>query len=131
MRLIGNVTRDPEVKYLQSGTAVCDLGIAVNERFKNRAGEWEDKVTFVDVTFFARTAEVAGEYVSKGMQLYVAGRLQLDQWEKDGKKFSKLKVVGDSMQMLGGKPQGERQEERPQQQRQSKPEPKPEIDTFF
>jgi single-strand DNA-binding protein len=101
--LLGNLTRDVEVRYLQSGMAVTDIGMAVNDRRKNQSGEWVDEVTFVDVTLWGRTAEVAGEYLSKGSPVLIEGRLKLDQWEKDGQKHSKLKVIGERMQMVGGK----------------------------
>lgn len=111
VNIIGNITRDVEVKYLQSGTAVTELGVAINERVK-RKDEWVDETTFVDVTLFGRTAEVAGEYLAKGAPVLIVGKLRLDQWEKDGQKRSKLKVVGDSMQMLGGKAKSEPEPER-------------------
>ena len=102
--LLGNLTRDVEVRYLQSGMAVTDIGIAVNDRRKNQqTGEWIEEVTFVDVTLWGRTAEVAGEYLGKGSPILIEGRLKLDQWEKDGQKHSKLKVVGERMQMVGSK----------------------------
>jgi len=101
--LMGNLTRDVEVRYLQSGMAVTDIGIAVNDRRKNQSGEWVEEVTFVDVTLWGRTAEVAGEYLGKGAPIFIEGRLKLDQWEKDGQKHSKLKVIGERMQMVGGK----------------------------
>lgn len=101
--LLGNVTRDPELRYISSGTAVTDIGLAVNDRRKNAQGEWVEETTFVDVTLWGRTAEVAGEYVSKGSPLLIEGRLKLDQWEKDGKKNSKLRVVCDRMQLLGAR----------------------------
>src|SRR5262245_14088299 len=101
--LMGNLTRDVEVRYLQSGMAVADIGIAVNDRRKNQQGEWVEEVTFVDVTLWGRTAEVAGEYLSKGSPIFIEGRLKLDQWEKEGQKHSKLKVIGERMQMVGGK----------------------------
>lgn len=109
--LIGNCTRDVETKYLQSGTAVCDVGLAVNERVK-RGEEWVDEAVFVDVTCFGKTAEVAGQYLSKGAPVAFQGRLKLDQWEKDGEKRSKLKVVADKLQLLGGKPR--ESQERPE-----------------
>ena len=99
--LVGNLTRDPQVRYIPSGTAVCDIGLAVNDRVKTAAGEWVDQVTFIDVTLWARTAEVASEYLSKGSPVLIEGRLKLDTWEKDGEKKSKLRVVCDRMQMLG------------------------------
>ena len=101
--LMGNITRDFEVKYLQSGMAVTEIGLAVNDRRKNQAGEWVEEVTFVDITLWGRTAEVAGEYLTKGSPVLIEGRLKLDQWEADGQKRSKLKVVGERMQMLGGR----------------------------
>jgi single-strand DNA-binding protein len=77
--------------------------MAVNDRRKNQAGEWIDETTFVDVTLWGRTAEVAGQYLSKGSSLLIEGRLKLDTWETDGQKRSKLRVVADRMQMLGGR----------------------------
>jgi single-strand DNA-binding protein len=101
--LLGNLTRDVEVRYLQSGTAVADVGMAVNDRRKGQNGEWIDETTFVDVTLWGRTAEVAGEYLSKGSPLLVEGRLKYDTWEKDGQKRSKLSVVCERMQMVGSR----------------------------
>ncbi len=105
--LMGNITRNPEVRYLPSGTAVCDIGVAVNDRRKSQSGEWVEETTFVDVTLWGRTAEVCGEYLSKGSPILVEGRLKLDTWESDGQKRSKLKVIGERMQMLGKRPQNE------------------------
>ena len=104
--LIGNVTRDPELRYIPSGTAVTDVGLAVNDRRKGANGEWIEETTFVDVTLWGRTAEVANEYLSKGSPVLIEGRLKLDSWEKDGQKRSKLKVIGERMQMLGGRDGG-------------------------
>jgi single-strand DNA-binding protein len=98
--LLGNITRDFEIKYLQSGTAVTEITLALNDRYKSQSGEWVEEVTFVDVTLWGRTAEVAGEYLSKGSPVLVEGRLKLDRWEKDGQKHSKLRVTCDRMQML-------------------------------
>jgi single-strand DNA-binding protein len=104
--LVGNLTRDPQLKYLPSGTPVCEIGLAVSERIKNANGEWVDQPLFVDITLWNRTAEVASEYLSKGAPVLIEGRLKLDTWETDGQKRSKLKVIGDRMQMLGSR-QGE------------------------
>ena len=101
--LVGNLTREVELKYLQSGTAVTEIGLAINDRRKNQQGEWVDEPVFVDVTLWGRTAEIASEYLSKGSSILIEGRLKYDQWEKDGQKRSKLRVVGEVMQMLGGK----------------------------
>lgn len=101
--LMGNVTRDPELRYISNGTAVTEIGLAINDRRKSASGEWVEETTFVDVTLWGRTAEIAGEYVTKGSPLLVEGRLKLDTWEKDGKKNSKLRVVGDRMHLIGTK----------------------------
>jgi len=99
--LLGNVTRDPELRYVSNGTPVTEIGLAVNNRRKGPNGEWVDETTFVDVTFWSRDAEIAGEYVTKGSPLMIEGRLKLDTWEKDGKKNSKLRVVGEKLVLLG------------------------------
>ncbi len=101
--LLGNVTRDPELKYISTGTAVTEIGLAVNDRRKGPNGDWIEETTFVDVTLWGRTAEIASEYLSKGAPVLIEGRLKLDTWEKDGKKNSKLRVVGERMQLLGSK----------------------------
>ena len=111
--LLGNLTRDVEVRHLQSGMAVTDIGLAVNDRRKNQAGEWIEEPTFVDVTLWGRTAEVAGEYLKKGSPILLEGRLKLDTWESDGQKRSKLKVVGERMQMLGGQSKKAADDEQP------------------
>ena len=104
--LVGNLTRDVDLRYTSGGTAVTDVGLAVNDRRKGQNGEWVDETTFVDVTLWGRQAEVASEYLSKGAPVLIEGRLKLDTWETDGQKRSKLKVVGDRMQMLGGRSGG-------------------------
>ncbi len=104
--LMGNVTRDPELRYLASGSAVCELGMAMNRRYKDKDGKSVDETTFVDVTLWSRTAEIAGEYLTKGSPVLIEGHLKLDSWEKDGKKNYKLKVVGDTMQLLSTRGQG-------------------------
>src|SRR3974390_1602232 len=86
--------------------AVTDVGLAVNDRRKTATGEWVEEVTFVDVTLWGRTAETVSEYLTKGSPVLIEGRLKLDTWEKDGQKRSKLKVVGERMQMVGGKTGG-------------------------
>jgi len=103
--LVGNLTRDVELKYTQGGTAVTEVTLAVNDRKKNQSGEWVEETTFVDVTLWARTAEVASEYLSKGSPMLIEGRLRLDRWDdkETGKGRSKLAVTGERMQMLGGR----------------------------
>ncbi|MDR1493483.1 MAG: single-stranded DNA-binding protein [Planctomycetaceae bacterium] len=104
--LLGNLTRDPELRYTPTGLAVTDVGLAVNDRRKGQNGEWIDEVTFVDITIWGRTAEVVSEYCSKGKPLLVEGRLKLDSWETDGQKKSKLKVIGEKVQLLGSRDGG-------------------------
>src|SRR5689334_22368427 len=100
--LVGNLTRDPELRYIPSGMAVSDIGLAVNDRVK-RGDQWVDEATFIDITLWGRTAEIANEYLSKGSPVLIEGRLKLDRWEKDGQKHSKLKVIGERLQMLGSR----------------------------
>jgi single-strand DNA-binding protein len=104
--LLGNLVRDIELRYTNSKLAVCQNAIAVNERRKNAAGEWVDETSFVDVTFFGRTAEVVAEYLGKGSPIFVEGRLKQDTWEKDGQKRSKLYVIVDRMQLIGARGDG-------------------------
>jgi single-strand DNA-binding protein len=101
--LVGNLTRDPELRYIPSGTAVTEIGLAINDRRKGPNGDWIEETTFVEVTLWARQAEVASEYLTKGSSVLIEGRLKLDTWEKDGKKNYKLRVIGERMQMLGSK----------------------------
>lgn len=105
--LVGRLTRDVELKCTQTGTPVTDVGLAVTDRRKTANGDWIDEPMFVDVTFWGRTAEVASEYLSKGAPVLIEGRLKLDQWETDGQKRSKLRVVCERMQMLGSRGSGD------------------------
>jgi single-strand DNA-binding protein len=106
--LLGNLTRDPEVRYTPKGSAVCDLGLAVNRAYTLDSGEKREEVTFVDVVLWARLAEIAGEYLKKGRPVFIEGRLQLDTWDDktSGQKRSKLRVIGETMQLLGSRPGG-------------------------
>ncbi len=103
--LMGNITRDLETRYTPKGTAVLDVGMAINRVTKTDSGEKREEVTFVDITLWGRTAEVVAEYCKKGSPLYVEGRLTLDQWEDKatGQKRSKIKVIGETIQLLGTK----------------------------
>ena len=100
--LMGHLTRDPEMRYTPNNTAVCNIGLAVNRKWKNQqTGEQQEEVTFVDCTAFGRTGEVVHEYMAKGRPLFVEGRLKLDQWQdKDGNNRSKLKVIAESIQFI-------------------------------
>lgn len=105
--LIGNLTRDPEVRYTPKGTAVADIGLAINRYFQNDNGERQEETTFVDVTLWGKQAELAQQYLGKGRPVYIEGRLQLDSWQdKDGQKRNKLKIVCDNMQFLGSRDGG-------------------------
>lgn len=105
--LMGNLTRNPEIRYTPSGTAVADLGLAINENFKNKAGETVEQTCFVDVVVWGRQAETSAEYLHKGSPVFVEGRLQLDQWEsQQGEKRSKLRVRADRVQFLGAPGKG-------------------------
>ncbi|MCB1209145.1 MAG: single-stranded DNA-binding protein [Verrucomicrobiales bacterium] len=108
--LIGNLTRDPEVRYTPKGTAVCDIGLAVNRVYSTDAGERQEEVTFLDVTLWGRQAEIAQQYLVKGRPVFIEGRLQMDTWEdkQTGQRRSKIKIVGEGMQLLGSR--GERDE---------------------
>ena len=103
--LMGNLTRDPEIKYTPKGTAIADIGLAVNRNYTTDSGEKREEVTFVDVTLWGRVAEIVGEYCKKGRPLFVEGRLQLDTWDdkQTGQKRSKLKVIGENIQLLGSR----------------------------
>ncbi len=107
--LIGNLTRDPEVRYTPKGTAVAEIGLAVNRIYSGEDGEKKEETTFVDVTLWARQAEIAGQYLKKGRPVFIEGRLQLDTWDdkQTGQKRSKLRVVSESIQLLGSRQDGE------------------------
>jgi single-strand DNA-binding protein len=106
--LMGNCTRDPEVRYTPKGTAVAEIGLAVNRVYTADNGEKREETTFVDVTLWGRQAEIAGEYLKKGRPVFIEGRLQMDTWDdkQTGQKRSKLKVVAEGMQLLGSRPEG-------------------------
>jgi single-strand DNA-binding protein len=106
--LIGNLTRDPEIRYTPKGQAVTDIGLAVNRVYSTESGEKREEVTFIDITLWGRTAEVVHQYCKKGRPLFVEGRLQLDTWDdkQTGQKRSKLKVIGDGIQLLGSRESG-------------------------
>lgn len=101
--LVGNLTRDPELRYTPKGTAIAKIGLAVNRVWTNDAGEKKEEVTFVDVDVFGRTAENVGQYMRKGRPILIEGRLRLDQWDdkQTGQKRSKLGVVAETVQFLG------------------------------
>ena len=122
--LMGNLTRDPEVRYTPKGTALATIGLAVNRNWTNEAGEKKEEVTFVDVEVWGRQAETIGQYLSKGRPIFVEGRLKLDQWDdkESGQKRSKLKVVCENFQFIGAPKGGAEVSDQPPAQR-SAPRP--------
>lgn len=101
--LMGNLTRDPEVRFTPKGTAVANLGLAVNRNYTTETGEVKEEVVYVDIELWGRQAELAGQYLSKGRPVFVEGRLRMDTWDdkETGQKRSRLRVVGERIQFLG------------------------------
>ena len=130
--LIGNLTRDPELRYTPKGTAVADIALAINRVWNNEQNQRQEETTFVDITLWGRQAELAQQYLTKGRGAYIEGRLQMDTWDdkQTGQKRSKLKVVAESLQFLpdgkggsgGGSPQSGPQAARAPEQRSGPPQ---------
>ena len=138
--LVGTCGQDPEVKYLSNGNAVTNLSLATSEQWKDKqSGEKKEKTEWHRVVIFGKVAEIAGEYLRKGSQVYIEGKLQTREWEKDGIKRYSTEIVVDmqgTMQLLGGKSSGDggkqqapRQQQEPQRQ-QSAPQPAADFDSF-
>ncbi len=100
--LMGNLTRDPELRYTPGGAAVCEFSIAINRSYTSKTGEKKDEVTYLDIVAWARQAEICAEYLKKGRPVFVEGRLTQDRWEQDGQKRSRIRVTADRVQFLGG-----------------------------
>jgi single-strand DNA-binding protein len=118
--IVGNLTRDVEMRYTQGGLAIAEVGLAVNDRVK-KGDQWEEETSFFDVTIFGRTAEIANEYLSRGSSVLIDGRLKQDRWEQEGQKRSKVKIICDKMVLVGspgGGSQGGGQQNRGQQRQQ-------------
>ena len=131
--LIGNLTKDPEVRYTPSGSAVSDIRMAVSRKFKMANGQEKEETCFVSVTVWGRQAETAGEYLRKGSPVFIEGRLKLDEWEKDGQKQSRLGVVAERVQFLSSPRRGEVGDAPPSSERRDKSAPpaaakEPEVD---
>jgi len=100
--IIGNLGRDPELRYTPQGTAVCDFSVAVNDRKRDKAGEWQDVTTWFKITFWGKQAENASKYLTKGKPIYVEGRLQTEEWtDRDGNNRFTLAIQGSDMHFLG------------------------------
>lgn len=139
--LVGTCGQDPEVKYLSNGNAVTNLSLATSEQWKDKqSGEKKEKTEWHRVVIFGKVAEIAGEYLRKGSQVYIEGKLQTREWEKDGIKRYSTEIVVDmqgAMQLLGGKPSGDggqqqapRQQQQAPQRQQQAPNPAPDFDSF-
>jgi single-strand DNA-binding protein len=123
--LIGNCTRDPELRYTPKGTPVAELDIAVNRTYSGDDGEKKEEVTYISITLWARLAELAGQYLRKGSPLFIEGRLQLDTWDdkQTGQKRSRLRIVGENLQLLGQRPSAETASSGPPRPPATRPEP--------
>lgn len=121
--IAGNLTRDPELRATQSGTAVLSFGIAVNDRRKNASGQWEDVPNFFECVTFGNRATALSDILTKGMKVAVAGKLHYSSWEKDGQKHSKVDIIAQEIELMQNrKPQQEQpQQYQPQMQSQYQP----------
>ena len=139
--LVGSCGQDPEIKYLPNGNAVCNLSLATSEQWTDKqTNQKVEKTEWHRVSLFGKVAEIAGEYLRKGSQVYIEGKLQTREWEKDGIKRYTTEIVVDmrgTMQLLGGKPDGGNSQPKPQQQSRPspssaapKPQPAPDFDSF-
>ena len=125
--LIGNLTRDPELRYTPQGSAICDLGLAINRQYTTNDGVKKEEVCFVDITAWGRQAETCNRFVKKGSQIFVEGRLKLDSWQdkETGKNRSKINVVAERIQFLSGSGAGKHQDEGQDGQQQPYQKPSP------
>ena len=107
--LLGNLTRDPELRYTPQGSAVCEFALALNYVYTNKqTGQKVEEVSFIDIVAWGKTGEICAEYLKKGRQVMIEGRLKQDRWEaQDGKKMSKVRVTAENVQFVGSRPQGE------------------------
>jgi single-strand DNA-binding protein len=135
--LMGNLTRDPEMRVTPKGTAICQFGVATNRTWKDESGQQREDVTFVDVEAWGKTGEVIHKFLVKGKQIFIEGRLKLDQWEDktSGQKRSKLKIVCENFQFIGGRSEGGapdgRQADAPADRRQQAPKETVDEDVPF
>lgn len=124
--LIGNLTRDPETRYLPSGGGVCNFAVATNERYTDKAGQKKERVEYHNITMFGKLAEIAQQYLKKGANVYLEGRIQTEKWQdkETGADKSKTVIVCDLMQMIGGRREGDQGQQAPQQRQEQKAAPK-------
>ncbi len=107
--LMGRLTRDPEVRYSANGTAITNIGLAVNRNWRNQDGQTQEEVTFVDVTAFGKRGEAVGQYLKKGRPIFIEGHLRMDQWDdkQTGQKRSKLAIIMDAFEFIDSRVEGE------------------------
>jgi single-strand DNA-binding protein len=115
---IGNLGKDPEMRFMPNGNAVCNVSIAITERYKDKDGQPKEVTEWVNLVFFGKLAEIAGQYLTKGSQVYIEGKLKTEKYEKDGQTRYVTKIVAEKMQMLGGKGEGKPREPRQNQAEQ-------------
>lgn len=114
---IGNLGRDPEMRFMPDGKAVCNFSIAISERYKDKSGESKEVTEWVNIALFGKLAEIAGEYLKKGSKVYIEGKMKTEKYSKDGIDRHTTKIIGDKMEMLSGKTEGEskpRAEQKPE-----------------
>nr|DAH96718.1 MAG TPA: Single strand binding protein [Caudoviricetes sp.] len=121
----GNLTRDPELRATQGGTAVLSFGIAVNDRRKNASGQWEDVPNFFECVMFGNRAMALGDILTKGMKVAIAGKLHYSSWEKDGQKHSKVDIIANEVELM----QNRKPQQEPQQAQAFAPQP-PTMDVY-
>lgn len=108
---IGNLGKDPEIRYMQDGKAVANVSIGITEKYKDKQGQQKEVTEWVNIVFFGKLADIVGQYLKKGSQIYIEGKLKTEKYEKDGQTRYSTKVIGESMQMLGGKSESKPKEE--------------------
>lgn len=108
---IGNLGKDPEIRYMQDGKAVANISIGISEKYKDKQGQQKEVTEWVNIVFFGKLADIVGQYLKKGSQIYIEGKLKTEKYEKDGQTRYSTKVIGESMQMLGGKSESKPKEE--------------------
>jgi len=126
--IAGNLTRDIELRYLESGTAIASTAIATTRKFKSKTGDQKEETLFIDITLFGRTGEIANQFLRKGSKILVDGRLKLDQWEKDGQKRSKHSVIVENLTMLGKNEENQTNKPKQEQYNQNSSNNVPKID---
>ncbi len=108
---IGNLGKDPEIRYMQDGKSVANISIGISEKYKDKQGQQKEVTEWVNVVFFGKLADIVGQYLKKGSQVYIEGKLKTEKYEKDGQTRYSTKVIGESMKMLGGKTESKQKEE--------------------